>query len=508
MPLKRVRNNLIANFGGQALSVLLAVAFVPIYIRILGIEAYGLIGFFLSLQAFFTVLDMGLSATLNRELARYSHSGVDADQQRDLLRTLEWLYWPIGVLIAVGVTAMSQPIAAHWLKPVSLNVAQTSHAIMLMGFATALQWPTALYGGGFRGLERQVALNGISAGLAAARSVGAVGILLYVSPTLEAFLWWQVIVAAAQTLISRGILWRMLPDGKRAPMFQSALIRELRGFTLGLTGVAALSFFLVQSDRIILSRLLPLNEFGYYTVATTVAAVLSSMIGPFFNALYPRYSGLVSTGQHDELVQLYHFSNQLLAVTVASVAAVLAFFSFDILKLWTHDLLLATNSGPIFCLLVIGTGLHGLLHLPYALQLAYGWTRLALYQNLVTVAVVVPSIWWLAQLYGGVGAASVWVALNLISILIGIPIMHRKLLPDEMTTWYLKDILPPVLAAGLSAGVARALLPSLPPGLAGIVLLAIVGIVTLVATTLSAPAGRSTVVLALRMLNSSLAQRK
>ncbi len=67
-----VKRNIIANFAGQGWAALMALAFVPLYIKFLGIEAYGLIGFFAMLQGAFQILDFGLSQTMNREMARYS----------------------------------------------------------------------------------------------------------------------------------------------------------------------------------------------------------------------------------------------------------------------------------------------------------------------------------------------------------------------------------------------------------------------------------------------------
>lgn len=461
----------------------MGVAFVPFYIHILGIEAYGLIGFFLTLQAFFFILDMGLSATLSRELARDTHAGADADDKRDLVRTLEWLYWPVAVLIALGVFAISGPIATNWLKPIALSVDRTAHAIALMGLAAALQWPYGFYSGGFSGLERQVVSNSLGAFFATLRNLGAVGVIVYFSPTIEAFLWWQVVVSGLQTLTFGLVLWRLLPPGRRTPAFSRARLRELFAFTLGMTGIGALSFLLRQSDKIILSTLLPLNEFGYYTLAASVAIALSSVIQPFFNALYPRYSGLVATGNQDKLTLLYHQSNQLLIVLVVSVGSVLAFFATDVLRLWTHDPALAAKSGRILTILAIGTALNGLMNLPYALQLAHGWTRLALYQNIAAVVIVVPATWWLAERFGGIGAASVWVALNLSYISIGIPLMHRKLIPNEMWRWYRQDLLPPILAAMIVTAIARFVMPIAPDGLAGVAAIGLIGLITLAAAT-------------------------
>ncbi len=51
--------------------------FVPLYIKFIGIEAYGLIGLFFVMQALFAVMDMGLSATASREIARLYRTARD-----------------------------------------------------------------------------------------------------------------------------------------------------------------------------------------------------------------------------------------------------------------------------------------------------------------------------------------------------------------------------------------------------------------------------------------------
>ena len=94
--------DLAANFAGVGSSALLQFACVPLYLKFLGIEAFGLIGFYLMLQAVLQVLDLGLSPTMNREMARYSVQPEKAAEARDLVRTLEAGYWLIGIAIGVS----------------------------------------------------------------------------------------------------------------------------------------------------------------------------------------------------------------------------------------------------------------------------------------------------------------------------------------------------------------------------------------------------------------------
>jgi hypothetical protein len=55
-----LKKNVIANYFGIGWQALMGVAFVPLYIKYLGMEAYGLIGIFAILQAWLVLLDMGM----------------------------------------------------------------------------------------------------------------------------------------------------------------------------------------------------------------------------------------------------------------------------------------------------------------------------------------------------------------------------------------------------------------------------------------------------------------
>ena len=103
-----------------------------------------------------------------------------------------------------------------------------------------------------------------------------------------------------------------------------------------MSGISVSAIILTQLDKVILSKLLSLEMFGYYTLAGVASSVVPVMlVGPMFNALFPRFTSLVAMNDEPRSKLLYHQGSQLMAVLVLPVAAVLAFFSFDILLLWT-----------------------------------------------------------------------------------------------------------------------------------------------------------------------------
>ena len=106
------------------------------------------------------------------------------------------------------------------------------------------------------------------------------------------------------------------------------------------------------------------------------------------------------------------------------------------------------------------TALNGLMNVPFALQLARGWTSLSVKINVFLTLVACPAVILAAQRYGTVGPAMVWPILMALYMAIALPAIHRALLPGLGAQWFLRDVVVPVSIAALAARVLGAFLPS------------------------------------------------
>lgn len=445
-----LKNNVIANYLGQGWTALMGIAFVPLYIEYLGMEAYGLIGVFAILQAWLTLLDMGMTPTLNREMARFTAGAHTAQSIRDLLRSLEVICFAIALLIGITIVLSATWFSTHWLQVEKLPAEEVAEAISVIGFVVALRFIESLYRGAILGLQKQVLFNVVNALLATLRGVGVLGVLAWISPTIDAFFLWQGIVSIASIAALAAVTYRHLPQPEIPPSFSRDAIKEVWHFARGMMAITFLSLLLMQMDKVLLSSLLPLASFGYYTLAASVCGVLYLLVVPIAQSFSPRFTELVTQGETEALKRSYHQASQLVAVLVVPAALVLVFFGENLLVVWTGNASLAHDAAPLVTLLAIGWMCNALMNPPYMLQIAYGWTNFAVWMNVVAVLLLVPSIFWVAPRYGAVGAASVWAVLNASYILIAIHFMHRRLLKEEKWNWYLHDVfLPLISAAGI-----------------------------------------------------------
>lgn len=478
-----IRINILANLVGKVWAAGIVLILIPFYIRYLGMESYGLVGFYATLIGSMAILDMGLSTTLNRQLARFRSGESSRNEIRDLSFSLECIYWGIGFFIALLVIALSGPIATHWVRTEELPADVVKKSVMLMGAVIAFQWPISLYSGGLTGLEKQVTNNVVNVVMSTLRGAGVLLVFEFVSASLEAFFIWQASLSFLYVATLRIVFWKYMPRSTRRPAFSSAQVKLIWRFAVGMTGISAVSFLLSQIDKILLSKWLLLKDFGHYMLAFTLASSITLIVVPISTAFFPRFAGLFKLNSEEQLRQLYHKACRLMAVFIFPVGLVMIFFTREILMAWTKSAETADQTYLLARILAIGSVCNALMVIPYNLMIASGWTRFTLYQNTIAAVILVPLLFVWTNLYGAVGATFVWVAVNAGYIFISQPMMHRRLLKNELATWYLHDTLLPLLPPLIVTLSARLLFDYLLPGTT--VNIFLLGIISLLAFSVS-----------------------
>lgn len=429
--------NFLAGFANSAWSAFLGLALIPLYLKYLGIEAYGLIGFFATMQSVFWILDFGMVPTINREVARFSASGR-LSEAGELLHTLAVIYWGMGIAIALLIGGMAPIIARHWLQSSQIPLPSIDRALVLMGLVVACRWPIGLYQGALNGAQRITLSSAISIAMISLGNLGAVVILAFISPTIEAFFIWQAAVGLVYALIMRWAAWRVIACTEIVK-FETSELKRIWRFSAGATGLAISASILMQVDKVLLSKVLSLADFGKYALAGVITSGLYVLLAPVFNAIYPRFSALVVAKDTPTLINLYRMGTRCLASVLFPAATIAGVFSEDLVYLWTGNKDIALGVAPILALLLMGTAINGVMIFPYALQLAYGALRLPLLICLVLIVGTVPTTIFLATEYGAIGGASAWVLMNSIYLLMGSWLTHRQLLKDIGFKWLLWD---------------------------------------------------------------------
>ncbi|MEL7544278.1 MAG: oligosaccharide flippase family protein [Pseudomonadota bacterium] len=452
-----MRKHLLANYLGDVWLILIQFAIIPVYVHFLGVEAYGILAFHATLTALAGIASLGISPVLTREVSRRTGTPGGDTSIRSFVLSIGSLY--LGVCVTFTVLAISflRAQAIDWINPQNLGSTDLDLVFLLMFIQIGIQLGIGFAMAVLQGMQKHVTMNVIGAAGMTLRLAGAAVIVGLFSTRLDVLFAWMITATAMHFVPMAFAASRALPDGPWAFAFRHVMqIWRAAGI---LTLTIIVSLILVQIDKVIVSRALPLSEFGVYALAASVAALASRPIAPLSRTFLPRFTQLVGQGRPDELARLYHLGSQLASVLIIPLAVTLAIFAPTILTVVFGPDSDALDGAPIVALLSIGLAGLGLMALPYMLTLAEGWPQFGFYQNVVACCAVVPAMITLVHWYGAVGCAIAWVCLGLGFVVISPFFIHSRCLPGACADWYRYDVVPAVIASLAVALLLREIAP-------------------------------------------------
>lgn len=447
MPVDR---NLAASFAGNAWTALVQVAFIPVYVALLGVEAYGLIGFYGSVQFALALLDVGITPTLNREVGLARAGAREAKDTRDLLRSAELVLAGLGAALFAATWWLAPWIAARWLRVEQLEPGSVIMAIRLMGAVLAVRLATGAHRGAIAGAQAFVWLSGINAVFATLRGVGVIPVLWW-SPTIEAFFAQQVAVTLVEAAFVRAKAWRLLP-GRGPAAFSAKVIADVRRFRGGVALATAGSLVATQADKLAVSALFPLADFGHYALGSAVAGALALLAAPVGMVSYSRLVDRVGRGDQPGAVRTFRAASRQVAALVAPAALVLAAFAEPLLLLWTGDPAVSSKAAAPLAILSLGYMVNAALQLPFLHALAHGRSSAAAAFTWALCALYVPAVLWGLAHHGPLAAAWSWLGLNLVALVLVAALPLPDLERRARGRWLLLDLGAPALAAAAAVG--------------------------------------------------------
>lgn len=454
-----LRNNVIANYFGAAWISLFSLLLIPFYLKVLGPEAYGLVGFFLAFRASLTILDLGLSSYSSREVARRSSMQQRVKTLGPFIRTIELVYWIIGLLLSLILVLIALFFPGGWLKLDQLlpDVVQTSQLIFAL--TLGISWPISYYRGILRGLEKQVEYNYVAGFASTFRGISTVLVLLFISPTVVAFFSAQMGSSLVETFLMRNTVWRSLKKMKKYDIsYEKFRLKELKiawRTIAGISLVSVLSTLITQADKIIISKQLSLQELGYYTIAVTLAASTSRLVDSIIIAIFPKFAAGHIKSEHKHTMKIYETSSEFVILIYLPVLVCSIFFSEQLLFMWTNSESAAIKAGEVLAILIAAQLFIKLAHISSNFQFAAGKIKLLIWINTFTFIIYLPILLITIEKFEIMGAAISWLLVNFVfCIYLRLSIQEINFKNKAIfSQWFLKIFKMFIPAIFLSAGL-------------------------------------------------------
>lgn len=401
--------NTLANASGTILQPILHIILVPFYIHYLGLEGYGLVGFFSALTIMLSVFTKGLSVSIQREFA----IRIGKDHMRPSIRrfhfTMEIFYYIIGIALGIILLSTSGLIASRWLKLETIPFEVIRWCVMIISLRIALVFPCSVYTSALYGLQRHVLMNVITIGYTSlSAGLGVIAILL--TRSVVAFYASDLIAVIIYILALRYYADKVLPPRQKSfpSRFDLNEIKKIGRIAGGLIWTYGINIITRQADRIIISCLLPLAMLGVYSAGVAGAQLLTLSCLPFLIAVYPQTCQLAME-KNEEGYAAHMFRNSKVMMIIAlSCGLPISFFAPEILQVWTHNKVIVEEGSVVMALYMFGSIAFALADTLHRGQVALGIMRYGVIFNSFLLLWYPVLIWVLINRYGLVGGAAAW----------------------------------------------------------------------------------------------------
>lgn len=406
--------NIVSNYGSKVWGLVSVFIFIPLYIKYLGIESYGVIGFSALLMGILSFADGGLSSAIIKEFS----SENSFSYKYSLLKSTERIYILICLFIIIIIFLLAPFIATNWLKSETLSFSQLTYFVRLIGISISIQLISSFYFGALFGLKYQVKANFIQIIWSIVRSLGVIGALIYINATLEVFFIWQIISNLIYIISLRlMVMFHLKHDSCEVIRMEFTNIpKPVLNYISGMVFIALLSSINTQTDKIITSSYFSLTVYGYYTLASTLAGFAMIVANPFAVSIFPLFSQYHSSSNTKSMKICYEKSSFLINMLIILVGIILTFYTREILFLWTNDKIDSMyfeNIVSVTRFLSIGTCFLALQLIPYYYLLSLGKTKYNVFLGITQLIIGIPILFVFIDNYGLKGAGVYWLLINL-----------------------------------------------------------------------------------------------
>ena len=269
----------------------------------------------------------------------------------------------------------------------------------------------------------------------------------YISQSPSSYFEYQLVIGIIELLIIHQKVYKVVPKTDSFIKPSIKYLKIIMPFALAIAYTSGLWIVLTNIDKLLLSNLLPLKEYGYFSLVAVVVSGMAVMSGPIGTAVQPRLTSLISQGKEEDMIVLYKKATQFVSVIGFAVAGTVALFSSELLYAWTGDMEAALWAGDILFWYALGNGLLMVLAFQYYLQFAYGNLKYHVWGNTIFGFVQIIVMIIAVYTYGALGAGIAWFWLQALFLSFWPGYIHSKFAKGIHKNWMMKDVLPMILSS-------------------------------------------------------------
>ncbi len=396
--------NTIFNVAGQGLPLVVAIFAIPLLIKGLGTDRFGVLTLVWLVIGYFSLFDLGLGRAMTQLVAKKL-----GEERSHEIPPLVWTALSMMTLMGVlGAVVLS--LCSPWLVRAVLKVPADLQAETLSVFyLLAISLPVVISISGLRGFleahQRFDLTNIINV---------IMGVYTFLAPLLVLPFSQSLFPIVIVLLIGRVASWfihlllclHLVPALRRHIAVRRSLLSPLFSFGSWMTVTNVVSPLMTYLDRFLIGGFISMSAVAFYATPYEVATKLWLIPRSVVTVLFPAFS---TSFQQDprRAAQLFQRGVKYLFLVLFPVVLTIIALAYEGLHLWLGPEF-AEKSTRVLQWLVAGVFINGISFIPLALVQGAGRPDLTAKLHLLELPFYLLAIWFLITAFGIEGAALAW----------------------------------------------------------------------------------------------------
>lgn len=432
--------NTVWNLIGQGAPMLAALFTIPVLVRYLGTDRFGVLNLAWMAIGYFTMLDMGLGRALTKLVAE--RAAGDGKDLPALIWTALIIMTVLGVAGAAVIGILSPLLVEKVLKVPEAIRQETLDTFRLLALSTPIVITTSGLRGVLEALQRFDLTNAVRVPM---------GIFTFVGPLLVLPFSRDIFWVTAVLVAGRCIAWavhlflciRVIPGLQCRVVVHRSMVRPLLNFGGWMMVSNIVSPVLVYLDRFIVGALVSITAVAYYAtpweVVTKFLVVPVALVG----VLFPAFSASFA---HDieRSARIYRHGQKYVFILLFPVTLCAVTFAREGLLFWLGSEF-AANGYQVMQILAVGVLVNAMALVTFSFIQGAGRPDVTARFHLCEAIIYLPFLWWFTDSYGIVGAAIAWL-LRVCADAIGLALFVDRFMAERGV-----ELKRPVMASLLTA---------------------------------------------------------
>ncbi|WP_145338950.1 lipopolysaccharide biosynthesis protein [Pantoea sp. PSNIH1] len=390
---------------------IVSIVLIPHLINAVGLQAYGLVGFFSVLIACLSVLDAGIGGVLTRESIISKKSFEGYCNFLKVYRKLILFFFVISIIVSISGFYISREYGNTWLNS-SLDKETVSTCLTIMFCIFSLRYMQGPFRSILLSCESQITITTLNLIYTTISQPVSLILLILLNKGIVFFFTIQLLAALITTMLyyifskraNKKVLI-ILDNENSVSAVKKTSLRKMLYFAFQLSSLSLLWVAVNQSDKLTLSKYMNLGEYGIYSVALSIIGILAILSDPINQYLQPRLTKCYFEKDYLNFSRFYFNSLTFIIIITIPLSSMFFVYSKQIVLLWSNSMTLSEKVSQYLPWLFIG-GISAIFsNFIFLLLYSIGRLKAHTYIYALFAVLVIPANVYIAKIYLGAGTS-------------------------------------------------------------------------------------------------------